>query len=93
MFDRQSVENLLQQQRSAMHITDALFGNPEPKRRNPESRIDEAIGLAHKLETLCRELSFEFTDKRGNLEEATEFAHDALMNLAGHKLDVNEGRE
>ena len=82
------------QQRSAMNITDAMFGSkPAPQKHTPESRIDEAIGLAYKLETLCRELSFEFSDKRANLSESTELAHDALMNLAAHKLDVAEGRE
>ena len=61
--------------------------------KTPADRIDDAMALAEKLESLCLFLESKYADKRGNIEEAALFAKEAMENLQAHKLDVLKGDE
>lgn len=73
-------------------VTDALFGRAH-REQNEYELLDEAIALANKLELMLGKLAPMFADKRENLATSQEFAGNIMLNLAGHKRDLDEGKE
>lgn len=75
-----------------------LLKNMRPEMRrlagcSSEQRIDECIGMAYLLSEMINKISLEFTDHRGNLEQAKDFADSIAVNLIGHKADIQAGKE
>lgn len=63
------------------------------KKLTAEQKLYKCIGLAEELEMLLGSMKFEYSDKRGNIAEALEYAEYISANMQGHKKDVQEGKE
>lgn len=77
----QFAEELSPQMKTAIAMSDALFGGIV-KARTPtaEDRLDEMIALANRLELLCGRLALELADDE--IDECRNFALDIARNIS-----------
>ncbi|MFZ2524431.1 MAG: hypothetical protein WAW87_03860 [Candidatus Ferrigenium altingense] len=88
-FDDIFVESVSPQMKTAIAMTDALFGGVVKVRKPTlDDRLAEVIALSRKIATLCGELKHIVPgDFDSEIEESKGFAEDILTNIAAIRRD------
>lgn len=75
------------QAKTAIALSDALFGGVKVRKPTTEDRLDEAIALANRLELLIHNIAREYPDN-SNLDEAQDMVGNAMLDLIGARKEI-----
>jgi len=73
-------------------VTDAMFA-PRVVKQTPEQTIESIIVMAKSMEKMIESLEKHYFDHRANISESLRMAGDIIVNMQGHRRDVEAGLE
>jgi len=73
-------------------VTDAMFA-PRVVKQTPEQIIESIIVMAKSMEKMIASLENHYFDHRANISESLRMAGDIIVNMQGHRRDVEAGLE
>lgn len=81
-------QNISPQFKTAIAVTDLLFGPVKVRKPTQNEMIEAAIATANRLDQLLLEIA-KTDPHNANIEEAQEFAEGIFLNIAGYRKELN----